>query len=86
VPLPDNEWVEWEGETFHLPNRSSQRAVRLAKLIVALVAPHVTVHSHDTWTWDGDEALLERVIQGALDDEANRALSTVERAVVKEFR
>lgn len=80
------EWVEWEGEQFPLSVRSSQRAVRLAKLLVALIAPHATVDDVGNWTWDGDEALLERVVQGALDEETNRALITVERAVVKEFK
>ena len=80
------EWVEWEGEMFPLSVRSTQRAVRLSKLIVALIAPHVVVHSTDHWSWEGDEALLERVVQGALDGAVNDALASVERTVVEEYR
>jgi hypothetical protein len=86
-----HEWVETrEGHAVILPHTTSPEAVRWAQLLVGLIAPHVhqftNIIGETEWSWDGDDALIERVVQAIMNEQANRALLSVERAVVKELR
>jgi hypothetical protein len=81
------DWLDCgDGTTVPLPAVTTPAAVRWAKLLVALIAPHTTILTHDQWTWNGDDALIEQVIQAIMNEQTNNALLSVERAVVKELR
>ena len=81
------DWLDLGGgHSLPLPSVTSPDAVRWARLLVALIAPHVTKITDDDWLWNGDEALIEQVVQGLMNEQINHALLSVERAVVKELR
>lgn len=86
VESQGNEWIETpEGRAVILPHVTSPEAVRWAQLLIGLIAPHVAVFDGG-WSWDGDDAMIERVCQAIMNEQTNRALLSVERAVVKELR
>ena len=81
------DWLDLGGgRSLPLPSVTSPDAVRWAKVFVALIAPHVTKLTDEDWLWNGDEVLLEQVTQAIMDEQTNRALLSVERAVVKELK
>jgi hypothetical protein len=87
VKSQGRDWLDCgDGTTIVLPDTTSPAAVRWAKLLIALIAPHATARTPDHWSWHGDDALIEQVVQAIMNDQANRALVSVERAVVKEIR